>query len=75
MSKSHAVQIITDAAVEQARGPVRLDRRANEPPEGAAAAAAPLSGMTETGEFYRVFVCGFSRVGDPETVVGGPHAD
>lgn len=75
MSKMDAVQVITEAAVEQARGPVALDRRAEEPPGGAAAAATPLSGMTETGEFYRVFVCGFSTVGDPEAVVGGPHAD
>jgi len=68
-----AVSTIIDVAVEQARGPVNVDRMATVDPTGAMAYASPLTGVDQAGRHYHVFVPGIDRVGDPEAVIG--HAD
>lgn len=62
---------LIDLAVEQARGPVAVDRRAAAAPVGSAAFSSPLTGHDETGRPYRIFVPGLDAVGDPEVVIGG----
>ena len=68
-----AVATIIDVAVEQARGPLNVDRLAAVPPAGAETYGSPLTGTDQSGKHFHIFVPGIDRVGDPEAVIG--HAD
>jgi hypothetical protein len=67
------VRDIIVVAVEEARGPVVLDRSATSPPELGTAYAQALAGLDAQGNTFHIFVPGFDMVGDPEAVIGGAY--
>lgn len=63
------IKDMVDIAVREARGPVVLDRTAEELPAGLLSAAQPLSGLDAQGQPFHIFVVGFDRVGGSEAVI------